>query len=502
MNLRAIILAIVFSTVIFHAVPASAATCESLMALTLPNTTITMAMVVTSGNFTPPGAKDAITNLPSFCRVAATLKPTSDSDIKMELWLPTSGWNGKYQAVGNGGLAGSILYDPLSDGLKRGYATSSTDTGHVGDTAKGFLGHPEVQNDFGYRAIHEMTLKSKAITNVFYGSDPRLSYFVGCSGGGRQALVEAQKYPNDFHGIIAGAPSLNQKPIVFAARMGISNAALKNPASFVPRTKYPMIHEAVVNACDAIDGVKDGLIEDPRRCSFDPKVLECKAGDSASCLTAAQIETARKIWTPVREPRTGREIVPQMEFGAELGWGTLAGQEPLDNLTERLKYVVFKDPNYDWKTFNFPADLSKLDGVDDPADASNPDMNAFAGRGGKLIVYHGWADQQVLPRNTVYYYDNVLEKMGGAARTAGWLRLFMVPMMGHCRGGDGPNQFDMLTKLEEWVEKGTAPTQVIASRVEGGKVVRTRPLCPYPQVAKYDGSGSSDEASNFACHMP
>jgi feruloyl esterase len=502
MNLRTITLAVAFSIVMFHAAPGDAATCESLMSLSLPDTRITLTQTVTAGAFTPPGANAAITNLPPFCRVAATLKPSSDSDIKMEVWLPTTNWNGKYQAVGNGGLAGSVLYEPLSDAVKRGYAASSTDTGHVGDTAKDFLGHPEKQIDFAYRAIHEMTLKAKAITGAFYGNDPRLSYFVGCSGGGRQALMEAQRYPNDFHGIVAGAPSLNQKPIVFAARMGISHAALKNPASFVPRTKYPMIHQAVVNACDAIDGLKDGLIDDPRRCSFDPKVLECKAGDSPSCLTAPQIETARKIWSPVNEPRTGREIVPQMEFGAELGWGTLASQEPLDNLTERLKYIIFKDPNYDWKTFNFPSDLSKLDGVDDPSDASNPNMSAFASQGGKLIVYHGWADQQVLPRNTVYYYDNVLEKMGGAATTAEWLRLFMVPGMAHCRGGDGPNTFDALTALEEWVEKGKAPTQIVASHSANGKVDRTRPLCPFPQVAKYKGSGSIDDAANFTCRMP
>jgi feruloyl esterase len=507
MNLRLARCAALFATLIFSAAAANAATCESLATLSLPATTITMAQTVAVGTFTPPGANAqpgaALRDLPSFCRVAATLRPSSDSDIKVEVWLPTTNWNGKYQAVGNGGWAGSIVYTALGDALRRGYAASSTDTGHVGGTAKDMFGHPEKLIDYSFRAIHEMTVKAKAITEAFYGNAPRLSYFVGCSAGGRQAMLEAQRFANDFNGIVAGAPAVNTTPMYQAARMWIPHATLKDPASYIPPSKYPMIHQAVLNACDAIDGLKDGLIDDPRKCKFDPKVLECKAGDAASCLTAPQVEAAKKIMTPVKHPRTGQELLPRLEPGTELGWGVqAAGPEPYNNVLERLKYVIYKDPNWDWKKFNFQTDLAPLEKMDDPANATNPDLNAFMSRGGKLLVYQGWADQQVVPVSTINYYESVLEKMGGAAKTSSWLRLFMAPGMAHCRGGDGPNNFDALTVLEDWVEKGKAPDQIVASHSTAGKVDRTRPLCPYPQVAKYKGTGSIDEAANFSCRMP
>ena len=506
--MRIMHLAVLIAAVTFKATPVAAATCESLTSLSLPNTTITLAQTVSAGTFTPPGSTASQQNpplagLPSFCRVAATLRPTSDSDIKVEVWLPTANWNGKYQALGNGGWAGSILYPALAEALKRGYATSSTDTGHVGGTAKEMLGHPEKLIDFWYRAIHEMTVKAKAITEAFYGNDPRLSYFVGCSAGGRQAMLEAQRYPGDFNGIIAGAPAINTTPMYQAARMWFPQATLKDPASFIPPAKYPMIHQAVVNACDAIDGLKDGLIDDPRQCRFDPKVLQCKDGDSASCLTAPQVEAATKILTPVKHPHTGKELLPRMEPGSELGWGVQAGgPEPYNNVLDRLKYVIFKDPNWDWRKFNLATDLVPLEKLDDPANATNPNLTAFMSRGGKLLVYHGWADQQVAPTSTINYYGNVVETMGGAARTAEWFRVFMAPGMAHCRGGDGPNTFDALTALETWVEKGQAPAQIIASHSSSGKLNRTRPLCAYPMVAKYDGTGSIDDAANFVCRMP
>jgi feruloyl esterase len=505
---RIINLAVLLAAVTFGATSAHAATCESLSALRLPDTTITMAQAVPAGTFAPPGSTAAqqspsLTNLPAFCRVAATLRPTSDSDIKIEVWLPAANWNGKYQAVGNGGWAGSIVYTALGDALKRGYATSSTDTGHVGGTAKEMLGHPEKLIDYSYRAIHEMTVKAKAVTEAFYSSSPRLSYFVGCSAGGRQALLEAQRFPNDFNGIIAGAPALNTTPIYQAARMSVPHATLKNPASYIPPSKYPMIHQAVVNACDAIDGLKDGLIDDPRKCQFDPKVLECKGTDSASCLTAPQVDAAKQVMSPVKHPRTGKELVPRLEPGTELGWGVQAGgPEPYNNVLERLRYVVYKDPNWDWKTFNFATDLAPLEKLDDPANATDPNLTAFMSRGGKLLIYHGWADQQVVPTSTINYFGDVLDTMGGAAKTSEWLRVFMAPGMAHCRGGDGPNSFDALTALETWVEKGKAPDQIIASHSVAGKVDRTRPLCAYPMVARYKGTGSIDQAANFACRMP
>lgn len=508
MNVRNMTLAVLFAAMTFVTRSVNAATCESLAALSLPDTTITLAQTVPAGTFTAPGstaaqANPSLTNLPAFCRVTATLRPSSDSDIKVEVWLPAMTWNGKYQAVGNGGWAGSIVYTALGEAIKRGYATSSTDTGHVGGTAKEMLGHPEKLIDYSYRAIHEMTVKAKAITEAFYASSPRLSYFVGCSAGGRQALLEAQRFPNDFNGIIAGAPAINTTPMYQAARMWVPQATLKDPASYIPPSKYPMIHQAVVNSCDGLDGLKDGLIDDPRHCTFDPKVLECKGGDSPSCLTAPQVEAAKKIMTPVKHPRTGKELLPRLEPGAELGWNVQAGgPEPYENVLERLKYVIYKDPNWDWKTFNFATGLAPLEKLDDPANATDPNLTPFMSRGGKLLIYHGWADQQVVPMSTINYYDSVLHTMGGPTQASSWLRVFMVPGMGHCRGGDGPNNFDTVTALETWVEHGKAPEQIIASHSAAGRVDRTRPLCAYPMVARYKGTGSIDDAANFACRMP
>ena len=312
-------LAFLFAGATFAATPANAATCQSLTALSLPHTTITLARPFRrERSHRPDRRRRSQTRRSQICRVlssiAATLRPTSDSDIKIEVWLPTANWNGKYQALGNGGWAGSILYAALGEALKRGYATSSTDTGHISGAQK-MLGHPEKLIDYSYRAIHEMTVKAKAITDALYGSSPRLSYFVGCSAGGRQALLEAQRFPDDFHGIIAGAPAIDTTPMYPAARMWLPHATLKDPASFIPPAKYPMIHQAVVNACDAIDGLKDGLIDDPRRCQFDPKVLECKSGDGPSCLTAPQVEAATKIISPVKHPRTGKVTLPRLEPG-------------------------------------------------------------------------------------------------------------------------------------------------------------------------------------------
>jgi feruloyl esterase len=298
--------------------PVWGVTCESLASLTLPNTTITLAQPVAAGDFTPPdrGRPHAV---PAFCRVAATLKPTADSDIKVEIWLPAAGWNGELQVVGNGGWAGSISYGAMAEALRDGYATSSTDTGHVGGSGSFALGHPEKLIDFGYRSEHEMTLKAKALVAAFYGNPARMSYWNGCSTGGRQGLKEAQRFPDDYDGIIAGAPANPRTHLAFGT-MWIAHANLQDPASYIPPAKYPAVHQAVLNACDALDGLKDGLITDPTRCHFDPQVIACKDADDSTCLTAPQIETVKKILSPARNPRTGEEIFPGLEPGAELGW--------------------------------------------------------------------------------------------------------------------------------------------------------------------------------------
>ena len=485
------------------AAEASAASCESLASLSLPETTITMAQVVAPGAFAAPGGAEspganAFAKLPSFCRVAATLKPTSDSDIKVEVWLP-SGWNGKLQAVGNGGWAGAISYPAMAEALARGYATASTDTGHVGGRGTFALGHPEKFIDFAYRSEHEMTVKAKAIVAAFYGNAPKYSYWNGCSTGGRQGLAEAQRYPDDFDGIIAGAQA-NPRTRLGAWHLTIGSAVLKDAAAFIPASKYPVIHRAVLAACDAADGLKDGLLNDPPRCHFDPAMLTCKGADGPDCLTPRQVEAAKIIMSPVKTSR-GEEIFPGYAPGTELGWGALlGGPEPTAVTLDHYKYVVFKDPNWDWRTFDLERDLAIAEKVDKGTiNAIDPHLTPFTSRGGKLLMYHGWTDQMVGPGTSITYYDSVIKALGGPSKTMASVRLFMVPGMGHCRGGEGPNTFDMVAALEQWVEQGKAPDHILASHATNGVVDRTRPLCPYPQLATYKGSGSVDEAASFTC---
>ena len=507
------LLAAVTAAIAAYYAPLAAApmSCERLTSLALSNTTITVAETVTAGAFSPPGSRggsagadtNPFSTLPSFCRVAATLKPSSDSDIKIEVWMPSSGWNGKFQAVGNGGWSGNIVYGGLAAALRRGYATASTDTGHQGASAEFALGHPEQLIDFGYRAVHEMTGTAKAIANAFYDSQPRFSYWVGCSSGGKQGLKEAQRFPEDYDGIVAGAPA-NYWTHLMAGTLRPAHATLKDPASYIPREKYSLIHNAVMTECDARDGVKDGVLEDPARCGFDPKVLQCKGEDTTSCLTAPQVEAVRAIYAPSKNPRTGREIFPGLERGSEKGWAALAGgPNPFPIPADHFKFVVFKNPNWDFKTLDFDKDVELADQRDAGLiNAIDPNLKPFVTRGGKLIIWHGWNDQLIAPRNAINYYKSVIPVLGGAAKTAESVRLFMAPGVNHCAGGDGPSSFDALAALEKWVEQGQAPDRIVASRLTNGIVDRTRPLCPYPQVAQYTGRGSADDESSFVCKAP
>ena len=489
-----------------------AVTCESLKSLSPDHATITSAESVPAGKFLLPNRGEGATlleGLPAFCRVAATLKPSADSSIKMELWMPLANWNGKFQALGNGGWAGSISYmarDAASNGglggmagaLQNGYATASTDTGHDDAGAKFALGHREKLIDYAYRAVHEMTITSKAILAAFYGEPAKLSYFNGCSTGGRQALVEAQRYPEDFSGILAGAAA-NPKTHLDAWRVWMAQAMLKNKDSYIPESKYSTIHRAVLGKCDALDGVTDGLIENPMECHFDPSVLQCKGADGPECLTTAQVASAKTIMTPVKDRKTGALIFSGFEPGNELGWGRmLKGPNPYDTALDDFKYVIFGNPNWDWRTFDLERDTATADqAVKGAIEAVDPNLTKFAQRGGKLLMYHGWADQDIAPQASVNYYKNASI---ATKATSEWLRLFMMPGMQHCGGGEGPNSFDPMTALEQWVEQGKVPDQIIAShRSRNGAVDRTRPLCPYPQVAKYKGSGNIDDAANFVC---
>jgi feruloyl esterase len=392
----------------------------------------------------------------------------------------------------------------LSQALRNGYATASTDTGHEGGSGQFALGHPEKLVDFGWRAVHEMTVHAKSVVNAFYGRAAQRSYWVGCSSGGKQGLKEAQKFPADYDGIVAGAPA-NYWTHLVTQSLWVAQATLKDPASSIPREKYAVIHDAALKRCDADDGVRDGVIENPARCRFDPKALLCSSGDGPSCLTAPQVAAAQKIYAPAKNPRTGREIFPGLAIGSEKGWAALAGgPRPLSIADDHYKFVVFKNPEWDFRTLNFDKDVELADRIDHDFElnANEPNLRAFAARGGKILMYHGWNDQLISPANSINYLKSVELALGGRARTAGTMRLFMVPGMTHCAGGDGTSTFDMLKALEQWVEERRPPDRIIASRLENDKLIRTRPLCPYPQVARYSGSGSTDDAANFACQAP
>jgi feruloyl esterase len=507
-RLRAVLLAVVMAVAMLDDVNAAGSSCETLLKLTLENATITLAELVPAGAFKAPTGGNAAQNatrfaeLPAFCRVAATVKPTTDSDIKVEVWMPASAWNGKFEAVGNGGWAGTISYPAMAQAIARGYATTSTDTGHSTPGGSFALGHPEKLTDYAYRSEHEMTVKAKAIVKAFYGNAPTRSYFNGCSTGGRQALTEASRFPDDFDGIIAGAAA-NPKTHLDTWRIWMGLETLKDPATRIPKEKYPAIHQAVLAACDALDGLKDGLISDPTSCHFDPQVMACKEGDGAGCLTPKQVQSVKTILGPAKT-RTGEVIFPSYQPGTELAWGLLiGGPDPYDTALDQFRYMVFDDPKWDWRTFDVDRDMAKADqklhGLLTAIDPKS--ISPFFKRGGKLLTYQGWSDQDISPLASVNFFKSMPGAVGDATVSSS-MRLFMVPGMGHCGGGEGPNTFDMMVPLEQWVEKGQAPARVVASHSTNGRIDRTRPLCPYPQVARYTGTGSIDEAANFTCQLP
>lgn len=483
---------------------ADAAACAELAKLELADTIITSAAVVAPGAFNAPTGAAApqatYARLPEFCRVMAAIRPTRDSDIRIEVWLPASNWNGKFQAVGNYNWAGIILYQSLAGALAAGYATAATDGGHTGNSAAFAVGHPEKVADLGYRAVHEMAVKAKLLIDAFYGAPPQLSLWNGCSQGGRQGVAAAIRHPEDFDAIAAGAPAVNWMHL-HAGRMAANRAANRTPASTIPRTKYRLVHDAVLRACDARDGVTDGVLEDPRSCTFDPQVLQCRPGQSGdTCLTLAQVEAARSLYRPVVNPASGEVVLPGLVPGSELGWNAAAAPQPVPTSLEAYRYLVFEDPKWDPARFNAAVDIDRMLKAD-PADSlgtSSTDLKAFFDRGGKLLLYHGWSDAQVTPLNTIDYFDKVVSRFGRGV-VGKSIQLYMVPGMDHCAGGPGTDRFDEMQALEEWVATGTAPQAIEAAHATGGIIDRTRPLCPYGQVAVYSGRGSTNYGPNFAC---
>jgi len=510
--------------------------CESLQGLKLPDTVITSAQFVAAGAFVlPPGATSLLPGasfktVPAFCRVTGVIRPTSDSDIRFEVWLPGAGWNGNFQGMGNGGFAGAIDYGApgftgLAAAVSRGSATAATDTGHQGrdNDARWAPGHPEKVVDYGYRAIHLMTVQGKATTTAFYGKAPRRSYFISCSNGGRQGLMEAQRYPGDYDGIISGAPA-NFFTHLIAGHAWNAQALEADPASYISARKLPAIEAAALAACDALDGLKDGLIDDPARCRFDPGVLLCKDEESDGCLTAPQLAALRKVYDGPRDA-TGKSLFPGYAPGAEaglLGWGQwITGTAPGTSAqsafgTNFFKYMVFEDEAWDYRRLDYARDVQVADRkLGTILNATDPDLKAFQARGGKLILYHGGCDAAIPLQNTVNYYNSVVTRLG-KKQADSFVRFFSAPGMKHCLLGPGPNMFgqfgapmgdadhDVTAALERWVEQGVAPDRIVAAKWKldlnrDSGIARTRPLCARPRVARYKGSGSIDEAENFVC---
>ena len=510
--------------------PSTTRKCEALAKLNLPNVTIMTAQAIAAGEFSGPrhpftGADltPFYKTLPGFCRVAAKAHPIVDSDIAIEVWMPLDNWNGRLQGLANGGFAGAINYLELGASLQHGYVATGTDTGHTGSPieAAWALGHPEKIIDFGYRGIHEMTRVAKLVIPQLYGSAPKRSYFAGCSDGGREALMEAQRYPEDYDGILAGAPA-NYWTGLLSLAVVDTQAVTATPASFIPPAKVATIGKAVNAACDKLDGVADGVLNDPRRCRFDPSTIQCKQGeDTNECLTAPQITALKTIYAGIHEP-SGRTIFPGYLPGAEEGQGGWAlwitGPAPAKSLMAffGLGYysnMVYGQKDWNYKTFGVDTGMKAANQKTAEAlNAVNPNLSAFRSRGGKLILYHGWNDPAIPALNTINYYQDVIAKMGRPA-TDSFTRLYMVPGMQHCGGGPGPENFgealdatstdpqhNIRVTLENWVEKGTAPSSFVVSKAASGNSPEiTRPLCPYPQFAKYKGAGDPNKADNFTC---
>jgi len=436
--------------------------------------------------------------MPANCKVVATIKPTPGSNIGVEYRLPVpEKWNGKFLGLGGGGFGGVIREPQFTDGLVKGYASAQTDIGHK--LTKGPLdaswamkakGVPDADTvtDYAWRSVKLMTSVGKEIVGRFYGSKPKLSYWNGCSTGGRQGLLFAQRFPDDYDGIIAGAP-------VYTSRLQLggvirTNELLKRPGSAFTKEALPVVNNAVLGACDARDGLKDGYLTDPTTCKFDPAKLVCQSGQTQGCLTEPQADAVKRIYA-------GSSVYPGTMPGGELNWADrYAKIEHRSIGADMAKYMVFLDPGYDPKSFMTERDLEAWDTapVSIEGNAGNPEISAFMKRGGKLLLWHGFNDPGPSPLSTVDYYERAKKFIG--AKSMDSMRLFMVPGMYHCRGGPGPTQFDPIAAMENWVEKGIAPQTI---RAENKELGFSRPLCPYPTVAKYTGKGDSKDAANFTC---
>ena len=484
-----------------HAAPVG---CESLKSLSLPDTAITAAQEISTGEFAAPGGGRGprLSDLPAFCRVALTVAP----QIHIEVWLPKDTWNGNYRGEGGGGYAGAVSYGGLAEGIRRGYATASTDTGHLAAAGGSFALNADgtlntqLIGDFAERSLRELAAKAKAIINTYYGKAATHSYWNGCSTGGRQGLMAAQRFPDAYDGLVIGAPAINWDRFI-PSELWPQVVMNKTAGGPISSAKLAAVTKAAIASCDATDGVMDGLIGDPRKCSFDPRALVCKAGDDpASCLTPQDADAVRKIWNGPTNA-SGQRLWFGLERGAPLA--ALAGNNPFPIAKTHVQDWIHQDPKFDWRTLSeadfetdFRASQKKFHDV---IGTDEPKLDAFRKRGGKMIIWHGEADPLIFPRGTINYVERVFAANGGAKRVDDSIRLFLAPGVGHCGGGDGPSPVGVFDAVVDWVEKGVAPKTLQASRKRPDGTTLTRPLCPYPTTAKWTGKGSTDEAANFVC---
>jgi feruloyl esterase len=435
-------------------------------------------------------------SLPAFCRVAGTIAPTPDSDIRFELWLPLEGWNGRFLQAGNGGAAGSLVYGSLFMPLARGYAVAHTDTGHRGGGGdfSWAVDHPERLIDYQYRAVHELTVAGKALTGTYYGRPPQSSFWLGCSTGGRQGLKEVQRFPGDYDAVIAGAPANNWSPL-----MAFSvHAQRELQATGTLPAKLGMLRSAAIAACDGTDGVIDGVITSPESCSFDPASLECGSADASDCLTAEEVAAARRLYAGVMDGQ-GQVLMPGTGPGSEPAWAAYVS-EGFRIGSDYFRNVVASDPAWSVAEFDVERDLARAEDFDaGAADAMDPDISAFVDRGGKLMLYHGTTDGLISYRNTVNYYTSVVSALGTESAND-HVRLYLVPGMDHCRGGNGAHEVDWLGAMEQWVEDGDPPEN-LTGRNPGreDQAAFSRPVCAYPEEPVYDGAGDVTRAGSFSC---
>ncbi|MEJ2108704.1 MAG: tannase/feruloyl esterase family alpha/beta hydrolase [Acidobacteriota bacterium] len=473
----------------------SATPCEKLTSLELADATVTSASLVTEGPAPKTGMfgrKAPRENIPAHCRIQLDLRPSSDSLIKMELWLPAQEWNAKFMGTGNGFFAGSIqgLAFDMPEALRLGYATAGTDTGHQEQGGDWAIGHPEKMIDFAYRSTHEMTVKSKEIIKAYYGKDAQYSYFKGCSTGGRQALMEVQRYPGDYDGVIAGSCA-NRHVHMWTSAVAQSVDLFNHPERKLTEGKASLVNKTVMDTCDTH---KEGFLNNPHQCKVDFSKLLCSEGkDDDTCLTAAQMKTVDTFYGGVKNA-DGELIFSGQALGNPIQAQEASDQGP--GAVFDIVRIAFNDPDLDWRQFDLDRDMPLIDQQVSYVDAVNPDLGRFKAGGGKLLLTHGWSDTGITPETTIWYYESVLDTMG--ENQGDWMRLFLAPGMGHCGGGPGVNTFDSIGVLEQWVEKGVAPEKIMGAGANG----LTRPLCPYPQYAEYDGTGDLKNAENWTCKEP